>query len=558
MNDLDRLVEEYFKPKEKEATFNIQSLLEIVEGVMRDVPTPRQTISEDASAQELTLSMIPEIAVSEIGWSDVSTGDTGETIAGPQRKLLQDYLDNIQVTTLSEKLRSLEDFYANGAQELSAAGVDRSKIIQQVISYLVFYKTLTKVITNFNASSAGFSFESFLATLLDGKQIPANTGTIADFVDANGVPISLKLYREKGLVVGGSYTDLVNDLVGPQFSHPLGAAMKYIICTKALEGEGLEQKGSIKFYDFDFTLDNVFNIVANSKGESQRCIHLPRVFIDSVEAGEINDVSQMLPSRQNLPSAEEMESLWISNVKELLKADGEAIDAMLGDEGPLDLQALEKIFKAISYAKSDAYFTPEAKRAPRIERGLDQLSKGALEALIGGFYPSLNQPQRRAISAKILWQANNNITKTLKADVVKQKRDQAINELDFETDMGTLVAFYSGLSEDEKRITLKNTLGYMRRFQFDLNRSQALNEGPPTNTEYLGEIKIGAAEVQVALDKVRDILNTQVFEIFNSLKLVTQNLNAYFAGGLQNDQEANTAIDEAGNIQTKTEEIKDT
>tara|TARA_R110000744_G_scaffold5421_7_gene19179 strand:+ start:14109 stop:14246 length:138 start_codon:yes stop_codon:yes gene_type:complete len=34
MNDLDRLVEEYFKPKEKEATFNIQSLLEMVERVI--------------------------------------------------------------------------------------------------------------------------------------------------------------------------------------------------------------------------------------------------------------------------------------------------------------------------------------------------------------------------------------------------------------------------------------------------------------------------------------------------------------------------------------------
>ena len=113
-----------------------------------------------------------------------------------------------------------------------------------MISYLVFYKTLTKVVTNFNAASAGFTFESFLATLMKGTQIPTNSNTIADFTTGENIPISLKLYAEKTLHVEGSFTDLVNDLVEPKYNHPDGNAMRYVLCTKRITGEGLKQKGN--------------------------------------------------------------------------------------------------------------------------------------------------------------------------------------------------------------------------------------------------------------------------------------------------------------------------
>ena len=89
---------------------------------------------------------------------------------------MEDYLSNIQGSTLSEKIASLEAFYEDGDSTLIEGAQDRSELIKKIMSYLVFYKTLTKVITNFNASSAGFSFESFLATLLDGQQIQGQYG----------------------------------------------------------------------------------------------------------------------------------------------------------------------------------------------------------------------------------------------------------------------------------------------------------------------------------------------------------------------------------------------
>lgn len=69
------------------------------------------------------------------------------------------------------------------------------------------------MITNFNASSAGFNFEAFLAVLLGGSQIPASGATtIADLTTSDGTPISLKLYNEKTVKAGGSYNDLISDL----------------------------------------------------------------------------------------------------------------------------------------------------------------------------------------------------------------------------------------------------------------------------------------------------------------------------------------------------------
>ena len=77
-------------------------------------------------------------------------------------------------TIENAKIESLNAYYKNPVPEAQEGTPGQQ--ISAVISNLVFYKTLTNIITNFNASSAGFAFESFLAVLLDaesGKQIPA-------------------------------------------------------------------------------------------------------------------------------------------------------------------------------------------------------------------------------------------------------------------------------------------------------------------------------------------------------------------------------------------------
>ena len=342
--NIDTLVESFYS-KRDETDSIISEVLKLLLSE-QEIPMP--------PSATFNWTMIPDIPISEIGWSDVTTTEKGEQILGPQRALLQQYLDNIGSpgASFQEQIASLEAFYTDGPDQIIAGSEDNTELISKLISYLVFYKTLTKVVTNFNAASAGFNFESFLATLLHGEQIKANTGTIADFLTGDGVPISLKLYAEKTLHVEGSFTDLVNDLTEPQFSHPAGNGMRYVVCTKNIKGEGLKQEGTITFYQFDFTLDNVYAILATSKEKSRKCLYLPRAFVDSMKAGEPIDFAGSLPAKENLPSPEELEKVFIANAAKRFKA--------LDPQSPLrpTQEEFESLLQTIDYAKSDAFFKP--------------------------------------------------------------------------------------------------------------------------------------------------------------------------------------------------------
>jgi len=60
------------------------------------------------------------------------------------------------------------------------------------------------------------------------------------------------------------------------------------------------------------------------------------------------------------------------------------------------------------------------------------------------------------------------------------------------------------------------------------------------------------------LKNVSKILNKAIFDIFNSLKLLTTNIQGYFAGGLADDNKALAAKEAAHNIEEKTEEVRPT
>ena len=218
MGDLFKLIEEVYEAEKGTLFKEPRTTLQILK---------EQFINERKDLN-LTLQAIPEISVSELGWTDVQTKGN-QKVSGPEREQLGQFLKQIEGEDLAAKVASLALFYENGPSE----DYDRLSVgekISKVLSYLVFFKALTKVVSNFNAASAGFNFEAFLAVLLDGQQVPANTGTIADFTTGDQIPISLKLYNEKSVVVGGSFNDLVGDLVNPQFSGFDG--MRYVDCMK--------------------------------------------------------------------------------------------------------------------------------------------------------------------------------------------------------------------------------------------------------------------------------------------------------------------------------------
>jgi hypothetical protein len=209
-------------------------------------------------------------------------------VLAEETKMTKRYLRNL--------MKKKVNVYLSAQKQLNLASQTKS------FSYLVFVKTLTMAITNFNASAAGFNFEAFLATLMAGSQIPAQGAkTIADFtadIDGSVVPISLKLYTEGQLEVGGSFTDLVNDLAVPNESWASwaaspeydGGAMKYIVCTKDFEksDDPLARSGVINFYEFDVSRKNVFSLLANASKAGREMISSSESFMVALKEWDKN------------------------------------------------------------------------------------------------------------------------------------------------------------------------------------------------------------------------------------------------------------------------------
>jgi hypothetical protein len=110
---------------------------------------------------------------------------------------------------------------------------------RRIISSIIILESLKAVISSFNASSAGFVFEGWLAALLQGTQedeISAKGNLpIQDLIAFEGtdkaVPISLKLLGPK-TIVEGSFTNLVDGL--DEFKK-----MVYVVARKDKETGGM-------------------------------------------------------------------------------------------------------------------------------------------------------------------------------------------------------------------------------------------------------------------------------------------------------------------------------
>ena len=127
---------------------------------------------------------------------------------------------------------------------------------RRIISSLIILESLKAVIHSFNAASAGFVFEGWLAALLQGVQIGdvSAKGNLPiqdliafasseDEMDARSVPISLKLLNQT-TNIEGSYTNLIDGL--DEFGK-----MVYIVARKSKDDQGSEEGIAIE----QFTLD---------------------------------------------------------------------------------------------------------------------------------------------------------------------------------------------------------------------------------------------------------------------------------------------------------------
>ena len=524
-----------------------------------------KVIEEQSGDMTLTYNAIPEIPLSEIGWSQLETREGGIEVPSEERKQLEDFLSNIKGDDVGEKMRELNRFFEGDEAYLKERGFTGGAGAEgaaKLISYLVFYKTLTTIITHFNAASAGFSFESFLAVLLGGRQIPTGQQTIADMTDGQGTPISLKLYKEGQLKVGGSFTDLSNDLISK-------GEMQYVNVTKELSGEGLEQKGKLDFYRFNFNLDNAFNIIARGSGKHRKCVLLPKPFMDS--NGE--NTENIPGTKASLPSPEELETQYQEIVKKTIADRKEEIEAEIGE---ISDELIDKIILSINYSD------PENLNKPKIH-GKSSFNKKALANSIHGFISDRfekNKPTPtdtgKTLLYKIFLAANDEgILNRYKGDELSKLRQKQVNELYFYGDISDEERieisrkFYQEADVELKKKCLKVAKGYIDNMQFELNQKMVQNIdklAAPTpgnlfpagqsNAGPIATINIGVENVKQMLDRVTGELNQIVFGIFQSLKSLTQQLQNYFAGGLKDDGQASQARQAAIDIEERTAEVQ--
>ncbi len=563
MSDLKSILnEEYSK---KQTTLNMESLLEMVAEVMELpisqylVPDVIQEKQKGRKSQKLTIDLIPTLPITEIGWGSLATPDgEGKEVRTAAGQDLAQFLNNIAPGgELKSKIEALNAYYENPVPE--AQGDNPGQQIKNVISNLVFYKTLTNIITNFNASSAGFAFESFLAVLLDaetGKQIPAGgAGTIADIViSQGGRPISLKLYKEGSLKVGGSYKQLVDDLTGK--GEIDAGFMEYVVVTKDLNGSGLEQTGKLNFYAFNFTRDNFIQILA-LKPKELDLIKIPTKFSEPIEdlrAALQNAGPGGLEDFLTLPAATFVDlkpivAAFIDIANDQAKAKG--LD-------PAKMNLENELANVINV--DDYTFTTNNKRF-----GYEAFPVSLKKQMLGQMPLEPEEIQIALDAINVAYE---------KAKIARQKagkkgsaRAEKFKELKFMPVKKSLKVL-ENLKQDPQlyNLALQTSQGYLNNKQFELSKGQLIklpniadqnNLFPYGDQFEVGVINIGAQGLQDMLDASIGAVNDQIFSIFRDLKDLSSNLNAYVAGGLEDDSLAGEAKADAEDIATGTEKVRD-
>ena len=600
--NFDKLLEDFRAPSDA-STFSKDEFLFLLEDVYKDFSKNRNVLDAARVLLEgidkLSLDKFNGIAeppLTELVWGSASPDVEGEEVSMDARTMLEGFLSKINtggVDTLEARLKALEAFYNKSTKTGKTIGgsgskqaMRRAKInpdasttgerrenISMIMNYLVFFKTLTRILQNFGASPAGFTFESFIAVLLGGEQVPTGNQTIADLTTGSGKPISLKLLTESAPNVKGSMRDLINDMVGAGGAKK-AEKMKYVVCLKSLSGEGREISGEIKFYQFTFNAINMLDFLTLSTGKKTRMLfQLPlsetgekidlqrEVAVDSLQPY----YSEALADDEESEEQSELTSWWPEHYNEFY--DNHAAGASTSPEHKQ---------KFLQYLQPNGIPGNEGETSSGWQT---RLRNWAFESFASeedkGSRLAIEDEKRRDKFLKS-WAANasdftvakntfDNLWKTYKAiegeySVRKKHLKRQAKEGEIWATPEVSQEYLRSLARKDPELysqALLKTRGYIARIQWVINKNQIETATEALGQKaFIGRLFIGIEHVAEMVDMYRGHVNENMFEIFKDLKKLTFYVQRFFSEGFQ-QSDASEVITASEGINEKTKTIQE-
>ena len=509
------------------------SLLELIDreiqgfGALFEAAAKSQNLDIQAAWQS-----IPLPTLSEMGWADPSK--KGGKIASETRSEMAQYLNNITKggTTLEDRIQLIQAFMKEAEENAEKMS------FSETLSFLVFYKTLTYIISDFNKATAGFLFEALLGVLTGGQQIPAKGAgggdTIADFKYKTGAKgqgtlryVSLKLLTEGGTTIDGSFTDLINDLAE-------GGEMQYVVVLKELTGKGEKTEGSLKFYEFIFNRDSLIPFLEQS-ADGRRSLQIAnaagRKLLDrGVEAQTKLRWLEWLETfgQQALAGGETQ----AADFKTSRKKDAPRIslnDAMAQDVS-LGLEE-DDIYNMDMFEK---YHPDDIKRIQKDKARMQKMIKEGLP--FNTFKWLATAWNDYNINADKESVAEKNIAKKVKF-LSEEKSIALLQNIDDEGKFWETILKYSN--------------GILNRKRFVITQD---NMKAATGTTAIGELSVGRTKIHEMLGKVITDYNEQMFQIFRSMEDLSTTLREFFMEEMDATK-GKAAKKAASQVHQETEEL---
>ena len=491
----------------------------------------KQKLVEETLSELLGLKVLKEAVARK---TDPISLKTISTIRPEDKTELEIFLNNIQGNNLRTKVTNINAFFSRFMKEGFSAedptlfeGKTNSQALQETISYLVFYKTLTSMIDSLDASSAGYSFESFLSVLIGGQVLPSKKGnaikTLVDIVGTNEGDISAK-FLTKGGKISGAYSNLLSDMVN-------GREVKYIVGLKDIDKES--GQGKLSFTEFILNRENFIDVLASTSPPS------------SLRGIQIK-LSDDLPTDKAF-EWEEVEAKFERDLAGSLSMK----DGLKGDDR---LRVADLVGNMIFREKRLRFFDRNnfVYDEERYQDFLNNFEDNFEESVKS--YGNLRF-QTRDESGNY---TNNYKTiikniKGLKSLITKKKAGAEKTEISNAYSLEDSIELYGKANTDEKRIDLIKRM--LSIGEFSINYNYLVSSGKGSVSIYEETIDFGQAKLEALVSNLSNVTKVTGLRIIEDAQGMLEDLNKYFAGGLENSELADSARTKARRIDRKTKQI---